>query len=78
MAESFDPYRKWLGIPPKDQPPNHYRLLGIDLFEADAEVIVRVAGIPKYRARLGSHNGRRAVTITGPIEDTPEAPPPDA
>jgi hypothetical protein len=35
----FDPYRKWLGIPPKDQPPNHYRLLGIDLFEVDAEVI---------------------------------------
>jgi hypothetical protein len=35
----FDPYYKWLGIPPKDQPPNHYRLLAIDLFESDAEVI---------------------------------------
>ncbi|MBM4072022.1 MAG: hypothetical protein FJ271_24315 [Planctomycetes bacterium] len=35
----FDPYHKWLGIPPKDQPPNHYRLLGIDLFETDADVI---------------------------------------
>ncbi len=35
----FDPYHKWLGIPPKDQPPNHYRLLGIDAFEDDAEVI---------------------------------------
>lgn len=35
----FDPYHKWLGIPPKDQPPNHYRLLGIDLFESDADVI---------------------------------------
>lgn len=35
----FDPYHKWLGIPPKDQPPNHYRLLGIELFETDADVI---------------------------------------
>jgi hypothetical protein len=35
----FDPYRKWLGIPPADQPPNHYRLLGIGLFEDDADTI---------------------------------------
>ena len=35
----FDPYHKWLGIPAKDQPPNHYRLLGIELFETDADVI---------------------------------------
>jgi hypothetical protein len=35
----FDPYHKWLGIPPQDQPPNHYRLLGIGLFESDPEVI---------------------------------------
>ncbi len=26
MAD-FDPYYQWLAIPPKDQPPNHYRLL---------------------------------------------------
>jgi flagellar motor switch protein FliM len=37
----------------------------------DGEVIVRVAGIPKYRARLGVCNRRRAVTITGPFL-TPE------
>lgn len=35
----FDPYRKWLGISPKDQPPNHYRLLGVELFETDLDVI---------------------------------------
>ena len=29
--DGFDPYRKWLGIPPQEQPPNHYRLLGIGL-----------------------------------------------
>jgi hypothetical protein len=39
MAEKFDPYYKWLGIPPKDQPPHHYRLLGIELFELDRDVI---------------------------------------
>ncbi|MCS7305247.1 MAG: LamG domain-containing protein [Thermoguttaceae bacterium] len=43
MSSSFDPYRKWLGIPPKDQPPNHYRLLGIDLFESDPDVISNAA-----------------------------------
>ncbi len=39
MTEHFDPYHKWLGIPPHEQPPNHYRLLGIELFECDPEVI---------------------------------------
>jgi hypothetical protein len=43
MAEEFDPYRKWLGIPPKDQPPNHYRLLGIAPFEDDPDVIENAA-----------------------------------
>jgi WD40 repeat protein len=43
MAEAFDPYRKWLGIPPAEQPPNHYRLLGIGLFEADDDVIESAA-----------------------------------
>jgi hypothetical protein len=40
---SFDPYHKWLGIPPVDQPPNHYRLLGISLFESDQDVIAHAA-----------------------------------
>jgi len=30
---AFDPYYEWLGIPPKDQPPHHYRLLGVELYE---------------------------------------------
>jgi hypothetical protein len=36
---AFDPYHRWLGIPPSEQPPHHYRLLGIGLFEEDPEVI---------------------------------------
>ena len=43
MAETFDPYRRWLGIPPKELPPNHYRLLGIELFEERLEVIREAA-----------------------------------
>jgi hypothetical protein len=43
MAEKFDPYRMWLGIPPAEQPPNHYRLLGVGLFESDADVISNAA-----------------------------------
>jgi len=43
MAEPFDPYLKWLGIPPKHQPANDYRLLGIELFESDSDVISHAA-----------------------------------
>ncbi|MEE2705681.1 MAG: hypothetical protein VX988_01435 [Planctomycetota bacterium] len=39
MSEEYDPYHKLLGIAPREQPPNHYRLLGLDTFEDDPEVI---------------------------------------
>ncbi len=39
MSSDFDPYYLWLGIPPHEQPPNHYRLLGIALYESNASVI---------------------------------------
>ena len=35
----FDPYQTWLRIPPDEQPPNHYRLLAIRLFENKSDVI---------------------------------------
>jgi len=59
MSEAFDPYHRWLGIPPKDQPPHHYRLLGIDLFEQDTEVIRdaaerQMAHVRNYQ--LGQHS----------------------
>jgi hypothetical protein len=58
MPDDFDPYYKWLGIRPEDQPPNHYRLLGIELFESDPEVIEaaaqqRIAYVKTYQ--LGKH-----------------------
>ncbi len=42
-AEPFDPYYHWLGIPPDEQPPNHYRLLGINRLEENREVIQNAA-----------------------------------
>ena len=43
MSATFDPYYKWLGIPPADQPANYYRLLGVNLFEANSDVIESAA-----------------------------------
>ena len=43
MSESFNGYHVWLGIPPSEQPPNHYRLLGIAIFETDLDVIDHAA-----------------------------------
>jgi len=40
---SFDPYYQWLGIPPKDQPPDHYRLLALEPFEPNLDVIDNAA-----------------------------------
>ena len=39
----FNPYREWLGIPDNQTPPNNYRLLGIELYEADPNVISAAA-----------------------------------
>ena len=39
MVEKFDPYHRWLGIAPDEQPADLYRLLGLRRFESDPEVI---------------------------------------
>ena len=59
MTEHFDPYYRWLGIPPKHQPPNYYRLLGLESFESDPEAIrdaaaQRMAHVRTYQ--LGKHS----------------------
>jgi hypothetical protein len=36
---TFDPYHIWLGIPPEDQPPSYYRILGIPELESNPDVI---------------------------------------
>jgi hypothetical protein len=39
METAFDPYHKWLGIPSDRQPPDHYTLLAVQVFEKDPDVI---------------------------------------
>jgi WD40 repeat protein len=39
MSDAFNAYHKWLGIPPQEQPADHYRLLAIARFENDPDVI---------------------------------------
>lgn len=58
MANGFDPYHRWLGIPPEEQPPHHYRLLAIRAFEGDPDVIQnavdqRMAHLRNYQS--GQH-----------------------
>ncbi len=43
MDDAFNAYHKWLGIPLKDQPPTHYRLLAIEPLEDDVDVIKNAA-----------------------------------
>lgn len=43
MSEKFNPYHQWLGIPPKDQPTNYYRLLGVEIYESSSDVIASAA-----------------------------------
>jgi len=57
----FDPYRKWLGIPPQEQPPNHYRLLGVGLFESDPDVISNAADRQMSHVRT-FQSGKRSKT----------------
>jgi hypothetical protein len=53
MSESFDPYHVWLGIPPQEQPANHYRLLTTSLFEGNPDVIDNAAD--RQTAHLRNH-----------------------
>ncbi|MDO4585084.1 MAG: hypothetical protein Q4D62_13400 [Planctomycetia bacterium] len=59
MSTSFDPYRVWLGIPVEEQPANHYRLLGIGLFESDPMVISNAADRQMAHVRT-FQNGKHA------------------
>src|SRR5205085_574687 len=57
-AEAFDPYYTWLGIPPAQQPPNLYRLLGLQPFEPNWDVIENAADRQMLHLRsfqLGAH-----------------------
>jgi len=59
MDATFDPYCQWLGISPAEQPPNHYRLLGVNLFEKGPEAI-RSAAERQIAQVRGFENGEHA------------------
>ena len=59
MTKDFDPYHKWLGIPPRDQPADHYRLLGVERFEDDADVL-SLAADQRMNFLRSFQNGERA------------------
>lgn len=69
MSEQFDAYHKWLGIPPKSQPPNNYQLLGIPEFTDDHTVIENSAVRQMSHIRtfqLGAH-GRKSQQLLNEI-----------
>ncbi len=41
MSKDFDPYQSWLSIPPEQQPPDYYCLLGINRYEPSLKIIER-------------------------------------
>ena len=51
----FDPLYQWLGIPPVEQPPTLYRLLGLSLFESNPDVIEQ--GADRQMAHVRTHQG---------------------
>ena len=59
LMSDFDPYLKWLGIRETTRPINHYRLLGLDLFESDPDVISMAADrqMTHVRTYQGGPNG---------------------
>lgn len=57
--EGFDPYYRWLGIPPAEQPPTLYRLLGLSPLEPDLGVIEEAADRQMAHVRV-HQNGPHA------------------
>lgn len=58
MPDGFDPYHVWLGIPPDEQPPDNYRLLGLRQFESNPDVILN-AGEQRIRHLRAMQVGSR-------------------
>lgn len=68
MSTSFDPYFEWLGIPPSEQPPDHYRLLGIERFEHDPNVVAAAAD-RQIAFVVGLQKGERAGLARGLVNE---------
>ena len=72
MADDFDPYHKWLGVPPKEQPPHRYRLLGLALYEEDADVIE--SAVDQRMAHVRTHQtGKHGILSQRILNELAEA-----
>lgn len=69
---AFDPYYQWLGIRDSQRPPNHYRLLGLDLFEDDPQVIATAADRQMTHLRT-FQNGPRSAESQRLLNEVSEA-----
>lgn len=61
---TFDPYTTWLHISNSHRPPNYYELVGVAIFETDADRIheaslARIAELRKYQAGNNSELSQR-------------------
>lgn len=68
-GNSFDPYYIWLGIPPAEQPPTFYRLLGLRDFESNVRAIENAADrlMLQIRSFQAGPNGVAAQKILNEI-----------
>lgn len=69
MADPFNPYHVWLSIPAQELPANHYRLLGVPLFEASADAIDSAADrqMSHLRTFQSSKNGKLAEQLLNEV-----------
>ncbi|MFM2095821.1 MAG: hypothetical protein RIS70_2945 [Planctomycetota bacterium] len=56
----FDPYYQWLSIHPSERPADYYRLLGINRFESNPEVISHAADRVMLHVRTFQHGKHSA------------------
>lgn len=72
MTDSFDAYYVWLGIPPCEQPPDHYRLLGIPPFESNLDVIENAADRQMVHLQI-KESGDRTDEVTKLLSEVSKA-----
>ena len=47
----FDPYSRWLGLPPGPRPPTHYQLLGLSPEIADPDAVLEASRLQMARVK---------------------------
>ncbi|HID75347.1 MAG TPA: hypothetical protein EYP56_05050 [Planctomycetaceae bacterium] len=70
MGEPLDPYWQWLAIPPEEQPPDFYRLLGLQRFESDLQRVDRALRRRRQwvRTRAGGQHSAAARELIERVE----------